>query len=95
MNQKGTLLDAFIDDNRDDWSEGEPFYLGAHMINDHFWHNNNEEIELIQKSRHPKKIHNAVWYRKIELYSTKDINAGDGIMTKYDGAVINEGDSVA
>ena len=37
MNQKGKILDALIDDNRENWSKGELLYLGAHMINDHFW----------------------------------------------------------
>ena len=38
MNQKGTILDELIDDTRDDWIEGEPLYVGAHMVNGPFWH---------------------------------------------------------
>ena len=36
MNQNGSILDALIDDNSDDWSEGEPLYSGVHIINDTF-----------------------------------------------------------
>ena len=95
MNQNGTILDVFIDDHRDDWSEREPLYLGAYMINDPFWYKRNKEIEEIRKVYLPKKFHNAVWYRRMELYTTEDINAGDELMIEYDGAVNNKGDSVA
>ena len=51
MNQKGTIIDALIDDNHDDWTKGELLYLDAHMINDSFWHKNKEEREEIKKVR--------------------------------------------
>ena len=92
---EGGILDTLIDDSRDDWTKGEPLYSGAHMVNDPFWNTSKEEIEDIQQIRLPKKVHNDFWYRRIEFYSTDDINAGDKIMIKYDGAVINKGDSVA
>ena len=49
MNQKGTIPDALIDDNRGYWTEGKSLYLDAHVINDTFWYKIKEEIEEIKE----------------------------------------------
>ena len=48
MNQKQIILDEPIDDNHDNWSEGEPLYLVVYIINAPFWHKSNKGIEEIR-----------------------------------------------